>query len=174
MNSPLRLLLLVMLTLAVSCAAQSVRSPRQIGSSDQELHIKVEGSFERAVLTDPKHRVNLITETGVEKTFPGCFRFDMPEQFGIPDSLDYVGFRIYGPLPGRYRIVMRASKANEIGVSAYAQWPGGGTDDGGWGRAAAGDEVICYVRVTMDPKEGAGAFRIKVEGFRARAPRSSH
>jgi hypothetical protein len=53
------------------------------------LRIEVTGSFDRLVLRDPKHRVDLITESGAESTFAGCSRIDMPEQFGIPDSLDY-------------------------------------------------------------------------------------
>jgi hypothetical protein len=69
---------------------------------------------------------------------------------------------------------MRATKTGEIGVSVSAQWPRGGAADAGGGRASAGDEVVCYVRVTPDPKEGTAAFKVKVEGFRAKAPRSKH
>jgi len=103
---------------------------------------------------------------------PGCFRFDMPEQFGIPDTLDYVAFRIQRALAGRYKLAMRATKTAEIGVSVSAQWPRGGAADAGGGPAAAGDEVVCYVRVTPDPESGVGAFKIKFEGFRATAWRS--
>jgi hypothetical protein len=153
--------------LTVSCFAQPARTLRQAATWDQSLHIEVTGSFSHLVLTDPKHRVNLITETGDEKTFPGCSRFDMPEQFGIPDSLDYAGFRIRGPLPGRYKLAMRVTKADEIGVSVSAQWKGGGTADAGGGRAEAGDEVVCNVTVRPEKAGGVGAFTVKVEGFRA-------
>jgi hypothetical protein len=170
-RSTFQLLLLIMLPIAASCSAQSVRTVRQMGSSDQALHIQVVGSFRHAALTDPKHRVNLITAAGVEKTFPDCSRFDMPEQFGIPDSLDYVGFRVRRVLPGRYKITMRATKTAGISFSVSAGWNGGGAADAGGGPASAGDEVVCYVRVTPDPENGAGAFKIKIEGFRAKAPR---
>jgi hypothetical protein len=160
--------------LTVSCFAQPARTLRQAATWDQSLHIQVEGSFDHSVLTDPKHRVNFITDTGAEKTFPECFRFDMPEQFGIPDSLDYAGFRIYGPLPGRYKLVMRATKTAEIGISVSAQWRGGGAADAGGGRASAGDEVVCYVTVQPEKGSGVGAFTLKVEGFRAKGRKPKH
>jgi hypothetical protein len=167
-NSQMLLPALFAIALTVSCFAQPVRTLRQVDTSDQSLHVQVEGSFDHSVLTDPKRRVNLITDTGAEKTFPGCFRFDMPEQFGIPDSLDYAGFRIYGPLPGRYKLVMRATKTAEIGISVSAQWQGGGAADAGGGRASAGDEVVCYVTMRPEKGSGVGAFTVKVEGFRAK------
>lgn len=173
MKSPFQLFLLIMLPIAASCSAQSVRTMRQGEAPGPWLRIEVVGSFEHAVLVDPKHRVNLITEAGVEQTFPGCSRFDMPEQFGIPDSLDYADFLIRESLAGRYKITMRATKTAGISFSVRAGWNGGGADDAGGGSVSAGDEVVCYVRVTPDPENGAGAFKIKIEGFRAKAPRST-
>ncbi len=154
-----------------SCYAQGVPSRAQEPSADQLLRIEVTGSFDHLVLTDPKRRVNLITETGAESTFAGCSRADMPEQFGIPDTLDYARFRILGPVAGRYVLTMRATKPGGILISVSGQWNGGGTADAEGVEASAGDQVMCVVRMIPAKGSKVGAYSARVETVKAQRGR---